>query len=110
MYNYNNFLDDCKLSSSDLISKQLKLKRGLRVQFTLLCYFYLPTDEEQKLEEKNFNSSCQPIVNMTSMKQCIDEFVDDIKLIKEFVVLVNLDEIFSKEVANFNFQAIQSNF
>lgn len=86
-YNYEKFLDDLKYRAIDLLEKQLVSKRGLRVQFTLLADFYLASDDDQekKLEEKNFNSSCLPIVNNHDIKKCVSVYIDDIKLqISEF--------------------------
>ena len=85
-YNYFKFLDDIKLSSRVLLSKELANKKGLRIQFTLLCKFYLSTDEDKKLVEKNFNSSSQSIVSKHALDVAIDEFVEDIKYeIESFV-------------------------
>jgi hypothetical protein len=85
LYNYEKFLDDIKYRVQDLLEQQLMIKKGLRIQFTFLSDFYLPTDEEKKLDEKNFNSSCLPVVNNHDISKNIDLFIDDIKLqISEF--------------------------
>ena len=53
-------------------------KRGIRSQFTILANFYQSSDPEQKLEEKNFNSSCTVMVNTTEVKEQIDSFGGDL--------------------------------
>ena len=84
-YNYESFLDDIKYRVYDLLEKQLSKKRGMRLQCTLLADFYLAGDEEKKMDEKNFNSSCQPVVNIHDIKQTISTYITDIKYqISEF--------------------------
>ena len=51
-FNFEKFIKDIYYKAFELLSKQLKTKRGMRVQFTLLADFYLSGDEEQKLSER----------------------------------------------------------
>ena len=50
----------------------------MRVQLTMLADFYLSADEEQKLSEKNFNSSCLPMVNENDIKLSMKTYTDNL--------------------------------
>ena len=73
-YNYEQFINDMKYNSKKALTKEIMKQRGIRAQFTILANFYHSTDPEQKLEEKNFNSSCTVMVNTTEVKEQIDSF------------------------------------
>ena len=84
-YNYEQFINDIKYNATNALKKELKIKRGIRAQFTLLCKFYLSTDEEQQLTEKNFNTACRTIVNTMDIDQSIEEYKEDLmRQISEF--------------------------
>ena len=84
-YNYEQFINDIKYNATNALKKELKKKRGIRAQFTLLCKFYLSTDEEQQLTEKNFNTACRTIVNTMDIDQSIEEYKEDLmRQISEF--------------------------
>ena len=68
-YNYEQFINDIKYNTTNALKKELKIKRGIRAQFTLLCKFYLSSDEEHTFTEKNFNTACRRIVNTMDINQ-----------------------------------------
>ena len=84
-YNYEQFINDMKYNAKKALTKEIMKKRGIRAQFTILANFYHSTDPEQKLEEKNFNSSCTVIVNTTEVKEQIESFAGELMVqIQEF--------------------------
>jgi hypothetical protein len=76
--NYEKFINDMAFSAKNAMTKELKIKNGIRAQFTLLANFYLSSDEEHKLTEKNFNTACRTIVNTTDINQSIEEYKADL--------------------------------
>ena len=85
-YNYEQFIIDMKYNANKALLKEIRLKRGIRAQFTILANFYQSAgDADFRLEEKNFNSSCNVIVNTTDIKEQIEIFSNDLMLqIEEF--------------------------
>ena len=77
-FNPEKFIKDIYYRAFELLSKQLKAKRGMRIQFTLLADFYQSTDLEKKLSEKNFNTSCLPVVNKNDIKLSMKAYTDDL--------------------------------
>ena len=75
-----------KYNANKALLKEIRLKRGIRAQFTILANFYQSAgDADFRLEEKNFNSSCNVIVNTTDIKEQIEIFSNDLMLqIEEF--------------------------
>ena len=53
-YNYEQILNDTNYNANKLLTKELKLKKGIRAQFMLLANFYHDSDPDQKLEGKHF--------------------------------------------------------
>ena len=84
-YNYEQFINDMKYNAKKSLTREIIKRRGIRAQFTLLANFYLSSDEEKKLSEKNFNSACNVLVNTTDVKEQIESLPNDLKVqISEF--------------------------
>ena len=77
-FNYEQFITDIAYNANIALSKQIRIRRGIRAQFTLLANFYLSADKEKKLSEKNFNTACNVLVNSSDVKEQIEIFQDNL--------------------------------
>ena len=77
-FNYEQFITDIVYNANIALSKEIRIRHGIRVQFTLLANFYLSGDLEKKLSEKNFNTACNVLVNSTDVKEQIENFQDNL--------------------------------
>ena len=75
LFSFPKFFQDAKTELNQFLNEMLVAMKGITVKLSYLGNFYLPTDEEFTLHEKNFRSEMHEIINDTKIATSVDHSI-----------------------------------
>ena len=86
LYSYPKFFQDAKTEMETFLNEQLTQMKGVKVKLSYLGNFYLPSDDEHTLHEKNFRSEVHEMINKDNITTAIDNAINELEVeIDEYV-------------------------
>ena len=111
VYSYPKFFQDAKQELATLATLQIVKMKGIKLKLSYIGNFYLPTDEDHTLYEKNFRSEIHEMINNDNIESAIDQAVSELEnQIDDYIQFKSgwvLDSNIELHVSIFKYQPIR---